>query len=231
MTYLVYDLIVVALLLFFLWRGYRKGFVMTLCSFLAIFVAFIGASMVSNALAEPVTQTIRPLVEESIYRLLEEQQVEVNVSSLLNSGMMGEIQIPLEEALTALKESSVYKGFADAIQEAVESGMVAAGANAAIVVVDYIARQVARGFLFVVSFGLIMILWSFMSRTLDLAFRLPVLSTLNRWCGGVLGLLKGGLIVFILCWLLKGSYLPQDAIQNSYLLNLFCTVSPLAFFS
>ena len=231
MTYLVYDLIVVALLLFFLWRGYRKGFVMTLCSFLAIFVAFIGASMVSNALAEPVTQTIRPLVEESIYRLLEEQQVEVNVSSLLNSGMMGEIQIPLEEALTALKESSVYKGFADTIQEAVESGMVAAGANAAIVVVDYIARQVARGFLFVVSFGLIMILWSFMSRTLDLAFRLPVLSTLNRWCGGVLGLLKGGLIVFILCWLLKGSYLPQDAIQNSYLLNLFCTVSPLAFFS
>ena len=231
MTYLVYDLIIVALLLFFLWRGYRKGFVMTLCSFLAIFVAFIGASMVSNALAEPVTQTIRPLVEESIYRLLEEQQVEVNVSSLLNSGMMGEIQIPLEEALTALKESSVYKGFADTIQEAVESGMVAAGANAAIVVVDYIARQVAHGFLFVVSFGLIMILWSFMSRTLDLAFRLPVLSTLNRWCGGVLGLAKGGLIVFILCWLLKGSYLPQDAIQNSYLLNLFCTVSPLAFFS
>jgi len=77
----------------------------------------------------------------------------------------------------------------------------------------------------------IMILWSILSHALDLAFRLPVLSTLNRWCGGVLGLLKGGLIVFILCWLLKGSYLPQDAIQNSYLLNLFCTVSPLAFFS
>ena len=129
MAYLVYDLIIAALLLLFLWRGYKKGFVMTLCGFLAVFVAFIGASLVSNALAEPMTQTIRPLVEESIYQLLEEQQVEVNVSSLLNSGMMGEIQIPLEEALTALKESSVYKGFADAIQEAVESGMVAAGTH------------------------------------------------------------------------------------------------------
>jgi len=230
MTYLAYDLIIAALLLFFLWRGYKKGFVMTLCSFLAIFVAFIGATAVSNTLAEPMTQTIRPLVEESIYQLLEEHHGEVDVSSLLDSETPGEIQIPLEEALAALKESPAYKGFAGAIQEAVETGMVAAGANAA-VVVDYIARQVARIFLFIVAFGLIMILWSLLSRALDLAFRLPVLSTLNRWCGGVLGLGKGALVVFILCCLLKGSYLPQDAIQNSYLLNLFCTVSPSAFFS
>ena len=231
MTYLVYDLIIAALLLFFLWRGYKKGFVMTLCSFLAIFVAFIGATVVSNTLAEPVTQIIRPLVEESIYQLLEEYQGGMDFSSVLDGEMPGDIQIPLDETIAALKESPVYKGFAGAIQEAVDSGMVAAGANAAIVVVDYIARQVAHGFLFVVSFGLIMILWSILSHALDMAFRLPVLSTLNRWCGGVLGLAKGALVIFILCWLLKGSYLPQEAIQNSYLLNLFCTISPSAFFS
>ena len=204
---------------------------MTLCSFLAIFVAFIGATVVSNTLAEPVTQIIRPLVEESIYQLLEEYQGGMDFSSVLDGEMPGDIQIPLDETIAALKESPVYKGFAGAIQEAVDSGMVAAGANAAIVVVDYIARQVAHGFLFVVSFGLIMILWSILSHALDLAFRLPVLSTLNRWCGGVLGLAKGALVIFILCWLLKGSYLPQEAIQNSYLLNLFCTISPSAFFS
>ena len=63
------------------------------------------------------------------------------------------------------------------------------------------------------------------------AFRLPVLSTLNRWSGAVLGLLRGGLLLFIACWLLKGSFLPQDAIQNSYLLNFFCTASPMTLLS
>ena len=81
--------------------------------------------------------------------------------------------------------------------------------------------------LFLVSFVLILVLWYFLSHALDLAFRLPVLSTLNHWSGAALGLLKGSLLLFIACWLLKGSFLPQSVIQNTYLLHFFCTVSPL----
>ena len=53
MNYIYYDVIIAAVLLFFLWRGYRRGFVLTLCSLLAVFVALIGASILSNALADP----------------------------------------------------------------------------------------------------------------------------------------------------------------------------------
>ena len=40
MTYLIFDLILVAVLLFFFWRGYKRGLILTLCSLLAVFVAY-----------------------------------------------------------------------------------------------------------------------------------------------------------------------------------------------
>ena len=96
--------------------------------------------------------------------------------------------LPLEELLTLMKESPLYRGFADALQSAVDAGLVAATANATMVISEYIAGQIARIVLFVVSFVLILILWFFVSHALDLAFKLPVLSSLNRWGGSALGL-------------------------------------------
>lgn len=223
-TYLAFDSVIAALLLLALWRGYRRGFILTLCGFLAIFVALIGATVVSNVLAEPAAHSIRPIVEHHIQRVLDEQAAEALSSA---SQTAEHVPLPLQEALDTLKGTKLYRGFADAVQKSVNDGMVAATANAARIIADYIARQLAQIVLFLISFLLILILWFFISHALDLAFRLPVLSTLNRWSGAVLGLLRGGLLLFIACWLLKGSLLPQDAIQNSYLLNFFCTASPM----
>lgn len=227
-SYLIFDIVIAALLLLAVRRGYQKGFVLTLCGFLAIFVAFIGATVVSNALAEPVARTMRPVVEHQIQLVLEEK-----TSEGIHSAEPEEERppIPLQEALELLKGSKLYKGFADAFQKAMNDGLVAATANAARVISDYIARQLAQMLLFLVSFVLLLAVWYLISHALDLAFRLPVLSALNHWSGAALGLFRGGLLIFIACWLLKGSVLPQDAIRNSYLLKFFCTVSPLTFLS
>ena len=44
MGFFIFDLIVLIVLILAVVQGYRKGFVLTLCGFLAVFVAFIGAS-------------------------------------------------------------------------------------------------------------------------------------------------------------------------------------------
>ena len=232
MTYLIFDAVIAILLLVAVWRGYRKGFVLTLCGFLAIFVAFIGASLVSNALAGPVSQAIRPMIESSIQQVVTQQsQAAVSLPSEEEDvSPSQEGQDPsLEELLQELSQSKFFRGFAEAIQKSIDQGMVAATANATRIISDYIARQIAQIVLFVVAFILILVLWYFLSHALDLAFRLPVLSTLNRWSGGILGLFKGALLLFIACQLLKGSFLPQQAIEETYLLHFFCTVSPLSF--
>ena len=57
MPCVVYDIAIAAILIFFIWLGCRKGLVLTLCSLLAVFVALIGATFLSDALAGPASTT------------------------------------------------------------------------------------------------------------------------------------------------------------------------------
>ena len=100
-------------------------------------------------------------------------------------------------------------------------------AGAARAIAEYVALQIARMVIFLAAFVVILLLWTLLSRALDLAFRLPVLSTLNSWAGAGVGLLKGGLLLFVAAWLL-GDFLPPEAVQGTVLLRFFCTTSPLS---
>ena len=54
MSDLIYDLIIAAVLVIFMLMGRRKGFILTLCGLLAVFVAFVGAAFLSDLMCEPV---------------------------------------------------------------------------------------------------------------------------------------------------------------------------------
>ena len=220
MSFVIFDVVILILLLLTAWKGYRRGFVLTLCSLLAVFVAFIGATVISSQLARPMSRLIQPALERSITQVLEEQThavlpppetSEASQPPALSDAFSGEegqegeedwlAQLPLHEVLDALQASSLYQHFIQPIQDAI---------------------------LFLVSFALVLLLWLLLSRVLDLACKLPVLSTLNHWSGAALGLVKGGLIVFILCWLLRGSLISQEAVEGTVLLRFFCTHTPLS---
>mgnify|MGYP005775130031 FL=1 len=226
--YILFDVVIAAILLFFMWQGYQKGFVLTLCGFLAVFVAFIGATLISNALAKPVAQAIVPMIESGIHDTLE-QSIQDSTSSLsAQSPDVVPEDMPLSDVLEALQDSPIFHSLAQAFQEAVDEGVETVATSAAQALAEYIAIQIARTVLFVLAFAAVLVGWFLLSHALDLAFKLPVLSTLNHWTGAGVGLIKGGLLLFIAAWLLKGSFLPSQAIENTFLLNFFCTSSPLS---
>ena len=231
MSFVIFDVVILILLLLTAWKGYRRGFVLTLCSLLAVFVAFIGATVISSQLARPMSRLIQPALERSITQVLEEQThavfpppetSEASQPPALSDAFSG------EEGLDALQASSLYQHFIQPIQDAIQDGVMEVTTSAARAVADYLALELTRMFLFLVSFALVLLLWLLLSRVLDLACKLPVLSTLNHWSGAALGLVKGGLIVFILCWLLRGSLISQAAVEGTVLLRFFCTHTPLS---
>ena len=230
MTYLIYDLAILAILIFFVWLGCRKGLVLTLCSLLAVFVALIGASVLSNALAEPVAKAIEPAVTRSIHDTVTSyyQRSPTETSSEDEEAWLA--QLPLEEVLEPLRDSRFFQGFADTFRRAVDDRATEIVTHAARELARYVAVQIARMVIFAVAFFAILIAWWFLSHALDLVARLPVLSSVNRWGGGAVGLLKGALVVFIAVWLLRDSYIPPAAVERTYLLKFFCTASPLSFF-
>ena len=211
MTYLMFDLAIAAVLLLFTVIGKKRGFVLTLCGLLAVFVAFIGGAFLSNLMAPQVGRLIQPLVEEQVYQILDQ---------------MADTTLP--QAVAALEGTDLYRVFGDALQNALNQGLLNVTTTAAGAIAGYIAQEVARIVLFLICFVVVLVAWNLLSHALDLAFRLPVLSSVNAVMGGVMGLIKGALLVFIAVWLLKGSVIPQAAQEQTYLLKFFCENSPLS---
>ena len=226
MEFLIFDLIVAIVLIVSVVQGYRKGFVLTLCGFLAVFVAFIGATILSDALAGPVKRAITPAVDTGIQDTIGSYY---QYTPPLSEGSTQEDSffqdLPLEDALAALQDSALYRTLTQNFQQAVESGVETVAANAVQALAEYVAAQLTRMVLFLLSFVIILAGWFVLSHALDLAFRLPVLSTLNQWSGAVIGLIKGGVLLFIACWLFRG-LIPQEAVDQSVLLRFFCTTNP-----
>ena len=235
MKYLMFDAAIVAVVLLFVLMGRKRGFVLTLCGLLAMFVAFIGASFLSELFSAPVAQLVQPIIESSVTEILQQSvdssqwQVELPAPSGSDAeGMQGILaQLPLEQALAALEGTQLYSMFGQSLQNAMEAGALQMVSSAAAAIAAYLAKDVARLVLFLVSFVVVLLAWSLLSHALDLAFRLPVLSSINRLLGGALGLVKGVLVVFIAVWLLKG-HLPPEAAEQTFLLKFFCENSPLS---
>ena len=230
MSYLIFDLAILAILALFFWRGYARGLVLTLCSLLAVFVALIGASFLSNALAEPVAKAIEPIVASQIHDTVTSyyQRSPAENTSAEEEDWLAEL--PLEELLEPLKESKFLQGFAETFHKAVDDKAADIVTHAAQALAHFVAVQIARIVIFAVAFFAVLIAWFFLSHALDLVAKLPVLSTVNAWGGGAVGLVKGALIVYIAVWLLRGIYIPPAAIEDSYLLKFFASAIPLSFF-
>lgn len=221
---LIFDLIVLGVLILSTVMGYRKGLILTLCGCLTVFVAYFGASRVSDYMSGPLSRALQPGLESNIQRFLDEKLTPAPSGSSSKIADEDEhINATVAEALALLEDNAFYRGFSQRLQEMVTEGLASATASAARTVSEFIANQVAHVVLFYLSFFLILILWAMLSHALDLAFKLPVLSSMNAWCGAGLGLLRGAVVLLILCYLLKDGLLPQDIIQNSYLFRFFCT--------
>ncbi|RSL32994.1 CvpA family protein [Salibacterium salarium] len=85
------------------------------------------------------------------------------------------------------------------------------------------------GISFFLLFFIAKILLQIVGSMLDFVSRLPVLRTLNRWLGGVLGLIETYLILFIL--LITAALMPiemlQNAINDSWVANVMINHTPI----
>ena len=215
-----FDILIAAIVVIAALRGKSRGFVLTLCGFLAIFVAFIGACVVSDLLAEPVAAMLLPVVEESMATILE--------SRFTADTPFVFTEVSIMAVLGILDDVPLFGGIIQNFQTALESGAMELVGSAAVAAAEYVAAQLAHILLFLLAFIAILIAWWVMSRALDLAFHLPILNFFNRFGGLVLGFGEGIALCFILCWLFRDSYITADMVDGSFLLPYFCGGNPLA---
>lgn len=220
---LLIDLAIVAILVLFIWLGAKKGFILTLCSLVAVIVALIGATFIADTLSPMVADTLRPVLEQSIQESLEQKVQEVSTENSLG----------VAEVLATLREKGgLYEWAADGLENTLLSApdISKSIAQQAATAASALAERLARGILFSVSFLLVLIAWFFISHALDLVAKLPIIHSLNESLGAVIGAVKGLLILYAGAWILCGltGVISQETASQTYLLSFLLRYSPLA---
>lgn len=201
---IVFDLILVGVLLLFALLGARKGLVLSLCSLVAVVVALVGGSLLSQALTPTVTGYLAP----PVLAFLEEQLASGALLLSQQEGFLGSLILQLTQSGTWTVD---MPGFAAALAQSV-------------------AQAVAAPVLFLLGFLVVLLAWTLLSHALDLISRLPVLHQLNTAGGFLFGAVKGALLLAVIALVLLRffpAYFPQQAVDSSYLLPLLQSLPPL----
>ena len=226
-TYLILDLIVLAVLILFAALGAWRGLILSLCGLIAVMVAVLGASFAARTLSPLVADALEPrfaaAIEEQLNESLREQAQE-------GAAALTPEEVPLSGVLDALREMGFYESLIDRVDQAVEAGMTHAAASAAAQVAAAVAQSAAYAILFLAAFLFLLIVWKLISHALDLVARLPGLHFLNKTGGALFGLIQACILLWIALWLLQfwGDVLPRDAAEHTRLLAFFLTHSPLS---
>ena len=192
MAYL-FDILIVALLAFFAWRGARKGLILSLCGLAAVFVAFFAAQFIADSFCAPVGNILRPIIIQTgrgadAVPEVDQENPETGYTA--------------DELLASIQEKGLFEGFSAFLEQGIANDTVGRGPLSPLEsLTSYLAEGIARALLFGLAFICILLIWFLVSHALDLAFQLPILAEVNLAGGLVIGLVKGVLLTIVLVWL------------------------------
>lgn len=198
----VIDIVLVAILAISLIVGLARGLMNSLLGVAIFVVAVLGSGWIANTAAQPVTDWILPYVEEFV---------------------VDEVTTAVTTPQTASLGGDLLSGLGDMVQEMI-NGIIAAGVTALEDTLGGILHTVAFVILFLLSMLVLTWLLRLVTSPLRLVERVPVLGLANRLGGGILGLVLGILICFLITAAVKltGFIDPND----TYLYSFFAANTP-----
>lgn len=225
---IILDVILVTIFAAFVFTAAKKGFMHTLLELLAVIVALALSYQFSPVVAQA---TYDEIVEKSLVEAVETQIDEtVNVSSVTTQA---EVLLDSIPGFMASFASSAGVDL-DEIKTQISSEKFSS-ANLAIELVDKIAKPIAVGALTAIFFLLLSVVLIFVLKwiagLLAKLFKLPLIGTVNKVLGGVLGACKGVLVIVFICTFLdilfaNGDSEISDMVNNSYVVGLLDNINP-----
>lgn len=191
---LLLDLVLLGLLVFSFVMGVRRGFLLSLCSLLAVLVALLGGWYLAAHWSQPLEERLEPVILET----LTQREAEEETTSPLPDNLPQALQDQAAQTAQDWKNATLAQAAA------------------------FLAGAAAKVLLFLAGFFVVLLLWNLLFHALNLVAKLPGLHGLNKFFGGALGLVKGLLLLMLARWLLCDllGWIPADVTRDSILLSL-----------
>lgn len=210
--------------------GAKRGLFRSLMGLVTVVLALIGATLLADALTQPVTDALMPRAEKSVQEWFDTEKrqdetlpVEAAEEEAAGDGGAETVDDTPLDVTGLLKRLLRFD-----LDGAVRDSLRRSAQDAALAAVRSLLASVVRTILFVMGFLALMLVLRLLTRGLDKVFDLPVLHTLNSLGGGALGLIESALLLFLICDFAPklGVTIFDDYESGTYLLTFFMQQTP-----
>jgi uncharacterized membrane protein required for colicin V production len=225
---IILDVILLTVLVAFIFTAAKKGFMRSLLELIAVIVALVMAYQFSPVVAQAAYDN---LVEESLIETVQTQLDEnLNISSSTEKAELvlesvpsfmtsfaSSLGIELEEVKTKItSETFSSENLATELVVKVAQPIVVAALTA---------------LFFLVLSAVLMFALKWVAGLLSKLFKIPLLGTVNKILGGVLGACKGVMVIIFISTLLKlifagGESEISTMVNSSYVIGLLDNINP-----
>lgn len=200
------DLIVVAILIFSLWSGQRRGLIKTISGILILALAFCGAGFLAKSTAPGISKSfVEPYVSDFLTpKVTDADTPNAFYETLLNIG------VP-EKLAQQICDSSPMS---DILLNATTT----------------LSEKLTFGILCLLYFIVLLIVLKLVFKLLDHIFDLPVLNFINGLGGLIFGGIWGYLLIMLLgtIFLNVGLFFDRATLSQTYILNFIISTNPFS---
>ena len=233
MASIIIDVVLALIVVLFVWRGYKNGFIVSIIGVVAIIIAFAGANIVSRTFSQEFAGMLEPFVGGVVDKA---------VSSTLNGdrNLEGEeIRFASDASDTSdiyiitynsLRSIGISDSASDKLADTVSGHFDRGETKLSVSLTEYLCSKLAFVLVFAVTFILLAIIFAAIGNVINLAFKLPGLETLNKVLGAVFGFAKGCMILLFIACIFRylGMVLPDNFTDDTILLKWLIDANPLA---
>jgi len=219
------DIFVLAILLFCVWQGLRKGLVLTVGGIIIIFLSAFLAGWVADAYAEDLSESLYPIMMWVAEDAIEEAaQGKGRLSEINDMKTQTEITRDTYEILGIHQKES--NKMVDKTIEAITKGK----ATVKEAISSTLLYALSHALLCAFGFLLFMVGLSLLLHFIAFVVKLPVLNLIDKTGGAVSGLLFGVLILSAIGWVSRflGIIMDSELIGKTVLLKFFANFNLLA---
>lgn len=201
----VLDIILVAVILFFVLMSSRKGFISASKNILTLILTVtLLASMQGVVLSalqnSPLGDNIKKMVSENVMKTYEAEQLPEDVDTS-----------DTEKSVMICRAMSLPTFLSDSIEDSIRQ-MSEIKNNVMEVITDSITSLIMRIIALLLLFILVRVFVFLAVKLLESLFQLPGLKTVNRTLGAVIGIVNALLAVYIICGAVS-LFVPTDKLS------------------
>lgn len=224
---IILSVIFVLIVLFSVWGGYKRGFILSTANLVAIVASLYLACLLSAAFSNELVTVMRPFAEGYVERQIAD--VAMPELGLTSAGLSVSDALEQHPDMTddfcaaTFRALGIYDGPAEQMAQEAQDYAAVQQTGVVSAIVEVFCERIAYVGCIVLGFVVILILLLAIGNLPNLTFKIPEKERLDDVGGAIVGALNGVTYCVLLCWALQftGILIGRDTLAHTFLAKAF----------